>query len=220
VSADLEVVHVRPRDGIEYLWRMRFEPQAGEDRPLVAATGGGPFIDLLADCPVRARVDDRGVNVAAAFENADSLPADARPFMDSFIDTIRTIIVPLPREPVGVGARWEVSQVMGMMSLRISHTATYELLAIEDGLLRIRVAAAETATAQSISVPGMGDGAAMELRSLYGHGEGAVTVDPSRLIPRAMSLAIRLEATAELVAGEVRQPLSLKGEMTSRIEAR
>jgi hypothetical protein len=220
MASELSVVRLRPREGIEFLWKMTLLPGEGDDSGAEGSPSGAPFLDLLEDCPVRVRVDDCGLNLSAALDDPGSVTDDARPFVEPFLDTVRTLIVPLPREPVGVGARWEVSQVMGMMGLRISHTATYELLGMEDGALRIRVAAAETATAQTLPAQGMGDSAVLELRSLYGHGEGAATVDLARLLPRSMELEIRMDASAALISGEMRQPISLGGVMTSRIEAR
>jgi hypothetical protein len=95
---------------------------------------------------------------------------------------IRNLAPVFPTEPVGVGARWEVSEGTGMIGVRLTHTTTYEVESIEGDAVQLKIYIAQTAAEQEMSV--MGGQFQARLLSLYATGRTRTTADLGSLYPR------------------------------------
>ncbi|MDJ0973951.1 MAG: protein kinase [Planctomycetota bacterium] len=137
--------------------------------------------------------------------------------------TMRHIVPVFPTEPVGIGARWEVSESNTMIDMRLTHTTTYEVVSIEDDVVRLDVSVAQTAAKQTFS-PFSNDVEAT-LLSLHARGESQTEADLRDLIAREdvydMSMDLEMEMPVPTPEGED-GPRTAKStvEVTIRVETR
>ncbi len=95
---------------------------------------------------------------------------------------LEKLSAPLPEEPVGVGARWEVTQNRVTNGVRMVQKGLYEVVALDDSTASLTVTIEQTAPAQKLSPPGMPAGADVSLVGLTGTGTGRLTLTRGALI--------------------------------------
>ncbi|MDJ0523713.1 MAG: serine/threonine-protein kinase [Planctomycetota bacterium] len=111
----------------------------------------------------------------------EDVPALSKRELTSMFLSIRSLAIPFPSAPVGVGARWEVTETADMLGLRLTQTMTYELEALEADRTRFTAYAAQTAPRQKMDMAlgGLGRTVDTELASLHTNsasdGEGILT---------------------------------------------
>jgi hypothetical protein len=95
---------------------------------------------------------------------------------------MQTVSQPLPEEPVGVGATWEVRSGMNANGIQMFNTVSLQLTAMDDASYTLRVAVEQTAPPQAISTPAMG-GATASIDFVTGTGTGTAKMQFDRLSP-------------------------------------
>ena len=94
----------------------------GSVRQLVGLTGS-------------ARITDRGAMESFVFEAPDGLDGALVSALELATGRPDTLTLPLPSEPVGVGARWETVTSIDLGSNRIDQTAVYTVTEIDGNLI-------------------------------------------------------------------------------------
>lgn len=94
-------------------------------------------------------VDERGITRRANVVVPPELP----PRLVTLLGNIRTslVSVPLPEEPVGIGARWKVQRVHQVGRIETTQTVVYTLLERQDRVLRLGVTLQQTAAPQNVA---------------------------------------------------------------------
>ena len=110
-------------------------------------------------------------------------------------------MVPWPREPIGVGARWRVITLLRIGGAYVKQTATYELTALDGARATIAVALTRLAERQLLALPGLPAGAEAELIGLVREQTGTVTVDLAAPLPLAGRFETTLSSHAQFRAG-------------------
>lgn len=79
--------------------------------------------------------------------------ADVSPRIRTLLGNIRTalITVPLPEQPVGVRARWEVDRELELSGVDVKQTVTYQLMERDADTLKLQITARQSAEPQAIS---------------------------------------------------------------------
>ncbi len=187
--------------------------------PPEPAAGAAARMDFEAfkGLAIRLVVDPQGVVTEETVLNESAIPVDMRPGISGFTQGVRGLFVTLPEERVGVGARWEVSEVLTLMGMRIVQTSTFEVLEIDGDRVRIAIAAAETAAAQKVEMQGMPPDLQVLLRSLHGSGEGEAEITLGRLVPTVFEVSLSVDVRAEMDNGTERRPFEMKGVMRTRV---
>lgn len=105
-------------------------------------------------------------------------------------------VVALPREPVGVGARWAVRSPISAGPWQLQRLAVYTLERVEGDTLTLRVDAKQTAADLALSIQGPRKPLPATLLALDADERGTLTLDLTRLIPAAdIALDVRLWVT-------------------------
>jgi hypothetical protein len=135
--------------------------------------------------------------------------------MVSLFWTVRNLAIPFPVEPVGVGAKWEVTENVDLVGIRLSHTTTYELLEVDGERVKLVAYVAQTAARQPMNLQALTQDAEATLASLHTSGkidlDGTLrSVAPS---PMRMDMKMSMEIEvypidAEGVRGEADEDLS------------
>ena len=121
---------------------------------------------------------------------------------------------------MGIGAKWEVTEVVDQMGMRLTQTMTFELVSLDGNRAGMHVAVAQTAPPQSVSPPGFPEESKMRLTRFHGQGEWDLELDLTEIVPRSYSIEILLEVTAEVESAKESGTLEMRIETESRMESR
>jgi hypothetical protein len=93
-------------------------------------------------------VDERGITRHANVV----VPSELPPRLVGLLGNIRTslVSVPLPEEPVGIGARWKVQRLHQVGRIETTQTVVYTLLERQERVLRLGVTLQQTAAPQNV----------------------------------------------------------------------
>ncbi len=158
-------------------------------------------------------VSSRGFNRDATIAVPDSAPAQVRQMIDGFKQSLSSMTVPFPEEPVGVGAKWDVHQKLTMNGIRIDQVIHVELLERSGNIIKIRNTVEQNAPKQKANPPGMPPGTTMEVQSMTGGGTGEGIIDLTKIVPN-MKASAQSDAKMKISAGPQTQDM----ETTTKIE--
>jgi hypothetical protein len=145
---------------------------------------------------------------------ADGQPRPGAHTRQEMLQILAESVVPLPEEPVGAGARWQVTMLMRRGAGVVNQVGTYELLAVERSgqaeTWRIRATIAQDGEHQAISAPELPSNVSAELLGLVWRAEGELVVSPHALTPRAGQLAIEYRVHSRLSSGAAQMDMLLE----------
>jgi serine/threonine protein kinase len=126
---------------------------------------------------------------------------------------------PLPKEPVGIGARWEITSAKDHLEgIRLVQTVTFELESLGENEARLRMYLAVTAGRQALEHPELPAGARGQVKRVHGDGEGALVIDFDRLGDRSLWMTVESRAEMLVTEGEEERELSVRRK--TRIETK
>ena len=122
------------------------------------------------------------------------------------IGNVRSAVatIPLPREPVGIGAVWEVRRPLRIWSARITQVTRYELTDRVGGRFRVTITVHQVAAPQ---VADLNPQLEMHVRGYEMHARGHALADLS--LPMALEASLESSSSADiaLVSPEKTEPL-------------
>ncbi len=140
-----------------------------------------PMIASIEGLKGSATVTSRGF----AKESDIEVPANINPqigtMIESMKDSMGRVSSPLPEEPIGVGAKWTVTQDIVSNGMKIKQTSTHTLKGIKDGKYDIDLAIEQKGEEQAIAAAGLPPGTTLTLKSLESSGTGKMLLDPSEI---------------------------------------
>jgi hypothetical protein len=138
-----------------------------------------------------AIISDRGISRESKFSNPSADPALAQA-LSQVSNSLESMSMPFPAEPVGVGATWEVRQAISSSGISVYQKVTAELVSVTASEVTLKVTQEQTAPPQSIDNPALG-GMKVTIDSYKGSGTGTTTVRFASLVPTA-----EINATASM----------------------
>jgi hypothetical protein len=210
----LRVVDAQSLDHARYEFAL--ESAAVEDapglQPEVVATLRQHFQDVTG-MTGSANIDARGFNWNARMEpprGRDTTPA-VRQMIDNAAQGMERMSAPLPEEPVGRGARWELRQTIEQNGVTLQQRTLFELLELDGqrGVLATQIT--QHADRQPMTITGMPAGTA-ELLSLDSTGAGRLQFDLDRLAPRS-TLTIHSDYAVRVTSEDAPQTIDTRVEM-------
>ncbi|MCL4222850.1 MAG: hypothetical protein KJZ91_00085 [Myxococcales bacterium] len=143
-------------------------------------------------------IDDRGRLVTTALlDDPTGARVEAR---DELVQRWLGLAVPLPEEPVAIGARWRVVTALRAGGAVLKQTATYQLRARDAQAWTIDVEAERIGEPQDILAPGVPGGVLGEVVALRRVVKGTLVVGPSDPLPRRGTLASEVASHARFHA--------------------
>jgi hypothetical protein len=147
-------------------------------------------------------VSDRGIQKSSRMQ----APADSDPKIAQNVDRMKNlfpdIMIGLPEEAVGVGAKWTVSSTDKIESVTINEADTAEIVSIEGDVVTTKLTVAQSGPPQKIEAPGM-PGLKLTATHVSGKGGGEVTFDLGQVMPSKGTEGALTEFTVEMdKAGE------------------
>lgn len=113
--------------------------------------------------------------------------ADAGPtgpaILDEAAQRLLALRVPVPSEPVGVGATWRVTTILRQRPALVTQTATYTLVARDAAHWSVGVELSRIAEPQVAEDPGVPAGTTVDVVALVLRVSGQLAIDPARALP-------------------------------------
>jgi len=150
-----------------------------------------------------ATVTSRGVVKKVDMKVPDSAAPRVRQTIEGTLQSFKSFSVPLPEEPVGVGARWDVEQVVESGGLKVNQSTGFELVSFRDDQVRLKVRVKNSGSARDLKARGGPAGSRVSLLSMDLAGAGETILHLQRVLP---------EKTDLQVAGEYRTRMEIQGQ--------
>jgi hypothetical protein len=153
----------------------------------------------LAGMAGSAEIDARGVTRHVQLAMPPGMPPPAaQSLVDNMRQTMRNIASPMPLQPVGKGARWEVAIPLANPGIKLSQTSTFTLKECKGDKGKLLVAIRQDAAEQKITLPGMNPGAVATLQSIESSGSGTMDFDLNEIAPVSnVSMASTMQMKVE-----------------------
>ncbi len=135
------------------------------------------------------------------------------PIVQGFERAIDQMTVPLPAEPIGVGAKWEVQDQVEEAGMMLDQTTTFEATAVARDKLTLRFAVTLAAPPGELAGT-LAGGLSAKVKSLSGSGEGTIEVDLTRPLPKKLSGENRIVLSLELASDGEPRPLDVEMRVT------
>lgn len=184
MTANLTVTGVAPNGDVTYevaFTGMSAEALPGMDPSMVAmmqAAAAG-----ITQLRATAIVNDRGINRDMKVDLDKITDPSLRMSLGSLSSSIESMSTPLPEEAVGVGARWEVRQVVRANDAHTFQRIECELVSIEGAVVNLRAKIEQNTPPQVINNPMLPAGASMEIEKMTGSGSGTLAIRLDGLVP-------------------------------------
>jgi hypothetical protein len=146
---------------------------AGVDPAVAAAMAGAPDVSSIK---ATGTMTSRGMTTQQ-FDLSKVTDPQLKQVMENAGTALQSMSFPLPEEPVGVGARWEVRQRMSAAGLETLTTQTVELVAIEGTKLTLKVGTEQNAPPQTMKNPALPPEAEINLIKMTGTGTATNVLD-------------------------------------------
>ncbi len=161
-----------------------------------------------------------GLTRNAELRGADGLTPAARGQLESVWWVVRNIAMAFPVEPVGHGARWEISETVDMIGMRLADTSTFELKKLDGDSFEITAFSAQTAAEQKMTTFGDID---TTLLSHHGRAKGGFNGDLAHLSPGRFQFAISMDMKMRFAGMRMKEedePEDMESDMHIDLEMR
>lgn len=182
-----------------------------------ASMEGGPLpagaLDGLKGLSAVMTMTDRGLIRSVKFDESKiGDPAMMQLLQSTGFDRLSA---PLPEEPIGAGAKWEVTQQVKANGVSMEQRSTYEVLEMARGGATLGVTIAQTAGAQTMSPPGMPPEIQATVVDMKGAGKGRLTLSDGSMTLYG-DMAMHSDVTMDITMGgqSQRMPITTEIKMT------
>ncbi len=151
-------------------------------------------LDDMSGISTQSVVDDRGRVLSSEVDGLGGIDPVVANTMEQ-LSSNSQFAHPLPEEPVGVGAQWEVTQVLELNGLDVEQVTAYEVLSIDGTVVELALAS------EQIVQPGdelVAEGITATVVSWEGISSASITYDLTSMVPTSNA---QLVANQELEFG-------------------
>jgi hypothetical protein len=142
-----------------------------------------------------------------------SFPAQAQQVMQGMNQSFETMVAPLPEEPIGVGAKWQVVSRLANSGADLLQFATFTLKAREGSRMVLDVAIQQLAANDKIEVPGLA-GVSATLKKFGSNGSGSTDIDTKDPAPDKGNVTVKSKMEMEIAQGGASQSMAVDTNLT------
>ncbi len=181
MDMDMKVTDVKPSGDLRYEFTLT-----------KADVGAAPGIDPRVKGAIQkalgglkglggwAVVTNRGLTKEAKINIPPGVDPQTKQVMQGMEQAMQQMGAPLPEEPVGIGAQWQVITKMSQNGIQIGQTATYDLVKLTGDDLSCKVAIVQSAPRQKVPSP---VGVTVDLLSMKSTGGGTTDLRLTKIAP-------------------------------------
>lgn len=176
-------------------------------------------VGLLVGASGQLEVDPRGQVSGLSLAQPSGLGSELAQFLNSARLAMDDMVVPLPEEPIGIGAKWEAIDTVTQGGISVREKTYFELVALDGPRALVRTRMVLSADRQRAALPGLPDGVTAEVVSLRGSGTGEIELDLRRLVPGNAREEIDIDISFVVRQGQTERAMSLTSESGLEIQA-
>ncbi len=158
-------------------------------------------------------IDASGAVVAGFLEIPTGLPDNVRQTMRSMGESAGRLAVPLPSEPVGVGASWVATTVIENMGMKLVQRATYTLDALAGDTVSLSVQIEQEMAPGDFAPPGLPPGTQVDVEKMESTGKGKIEMNMREPMPRISTMDLETHMAMEIDAMGQKQSMAMDLEM-------
>ncbi|MGB5813426.1 MAG: hypothetical protein WBG86_23020 [Polyangiales bacterium] len=195
-----------PKNGTRYVLRIsRAVPILPEGTAIRHVRDVEAGVLALNDTRGRFDLDDRGIVVDSDVPWTRGQER-INPRVTIMLGNVRSAVatIPLPAEPVGVGAVWEVRRQLRIWSARVTQVTRYELVDHVDDRLRVRVDVQQNAPSQ---IADLNPQLELHVRTYKMTASGHALIDLNLPVSLGADMESESEADVALVSPEATEPI-------------
>lgn len=129
-------------------------------------------LSAMRGIKIRHSIDPLGGTDEVFATMPDGTPIADREMRSVIEDTVAAAGVPLPKEAIGVGGRWRVTEDVEINGVRMRRISTHTLTAIEDGLLHVNSSVEVDMDPHDVDNPDLPPGTTLRMESTTMTGSG------------------------------------------------
>ncbi|MCB9763707.1 MAG: hypothetical protein H6739_28315 [Alphaproteobacteria bacterium] len=154
-------------------------------------------------------VSNTGEARSAGFTAPPDAPDTVKQQLQSINQNANNMAVPLPEEPVGVGARWEVLKRTSSNGMEVVERSEIHLASREGDAVTLESTVEQHLANPDLQLPGMPPGAQVELVSFSSNGSTTSAMVLSNLAPDKADGKVTLDMAMNVDAGAGMQPMTM-----------
>ncbi len=143
----------------------------------------------------KGRVRDVKVELPKGF------PAAAQALVAGLNQSFESMVAPLPAEPVGLGAKWQVLSRMAASGADLLQSATYTLKARDGAHATLDVTTTQLAASDTIKALGSPGGASTRVKAFSSGGTGTTKIDTTSVVPESGTTTMKTGMTVVVTQG-------------------
>ena len=168
------------------------EQMAAAMRPQIASMKGLAINYWLSP---KGRVRDVKV------ELPKGLPKAAEALVAGLNQSFESMVAPLPVEPVGLGAKWQVVSRMSASGADLLQSATYTLKARDGAHATLDMTTTQLSASDAINALGSPGGAVTRVKAFSSGGSGTTKIDTTSVVPESGTTTMKTGMTVLVTQG-------------------
>jgi hypothetical protein len=178
---------------------LTIESKGAGDKPLADAMR--PQVEGLKGLGIGYWVNAKGQVHDTKIDVPAGLPPAAQQMIQGMNQSFEAMVVPLPREAVGNGARWQVVSRLSSSGADLLQSAMYTLRSRSGKKATVEVTLTQLAADEIIKVPGAPAGVSAKVKSFNSGGSGVQQLDTLAVAPEGGAMQIKTSMTIAVQDG-------------------
>ncbi len=176
------------------------DPNGGQQEQMARALR--PQLDAMKGLGMVYWVTRKGQVHDVKLDMPPNLPPAAQQLVSGMSAAFESMVTPLPQEPVGAGARWQVVSRLATGGADVLQSAVYTLKSRSGGHAALDIAIVQVSASDTLHTPQMPAGMNASVKSFRSSGKGGAQVDVKSVAPESGSLALSTAREIELQADQ------------------
>lgn len=216
LTADVGVTEVAANGDITYT--VAFTGMTAESAPGAADAMAGAVqgaAEGIKSLKGTVTMSDRGINKSTTLNVDQITDPTAKQLLSSMSSSLESMSMPMPDEPVGVGAKWEVRQAIKNAGAQVFQRVTCELTSVDAQGATIKTSVEQTIPPQSVTNPAL-QGATVNVEKGAGTSAGTLSLRFNSLVPTsetsgstAMAMVVDMAGQSQKMSVETKLKVSV-----------
>ncbi len=129
-------------------------------------------------------MDSHGRLLSSRLDTSALDNGEVKQMMQAMASAFGEVSAPFPDEPVGKGARWQVSTEVEQLGMKMKQQATYTLVKLDGDKGTTNIQLKQSAPGSHIQIPGVPLDVQSDLLGMTGSGKGEMQFDLARSLPK------------------------------------
>lgn len=172
-----------------HLTTVSVDPNGGQQEQMARALR--PHLEAMKGLSMAYWVSPKGHVHDVKIGSPPGMPAAAQQLLNGMSQSFESMVTPLPAEPVGVGARWQVLSRTATGGADLLQSAIYTLKARAGSRATLEVKLVQLAANDTIVGPQMPAGMSAKIKSFTSGGSGTTQMDLKSVAPEGGTMRLR-----------------------------